>query len=297
MKIGAHTSAAGKYENGLKDGQALGCETVQIFTSSPRRWAFRKFKKGEVESFHAVHEETGLDPVFSHANYLINIATPDAELMEKSKKALLEELRRVEVLGLDYVVLHPGSYKKSTRPKAVARVAKTLAWVFDQRPEGTGRILIENTAGAGKLLAHSFEGIRDILAAVPAKHADRVGVCFDTCHAFASGYDFRTRTAYDDLITRLDELVGLDRLFAFHLNDSQEGLGSKRDRHEHIGAGELGTAPFKFLLNDPRFRDHPGVLETNFTDEKDRAKKRANPYKCHKRNLEVLFGLRDGAGQ
>ncbi|MHA1731544.1 MAG: deoxyribonuclease IV [Promethearchaeota archaeon] len=289
LKIGAHVSVAGGYEKGIAAGKELGCETVQLFTSSPRRWAFRKYKPGEPERFRAAREASNITPVFSHANYLINVASPEGELREKSKVALLEELARVETLGMEFVVLHPGSYKDvdaATPGEAVevgvANVVDALTWVFDQRPDGTGRILVENTAGHGNLLGKDFEEIRRVLDGIPAEYKDRVGACFDTCHAFASGYDFTTPEKYEAVVGELDDVVGLDRVLAFHLNDSREALGSHRDLHEHIGKGKIGLEPFGYFLNDPRFSDTPGVLETHFGKD----------YAEHRENLRVLFSLR-----
>ncbi len=282
MRIGSHTSVKGAYYNGMVDGKKLGCETVQIFTSNPRGWAFRKYKEGEVEEFQAKRKETGLTPVFAHANYLINAATPDAALLEKSRNALLEEVNRIETLGMDFVVLHPGSYKQITPEQGVKNVINLLTWVFDQVPKGKGRILIENTAGQGNLLACRFEEITKILDGIPSKHQSRIGMCFDTCHAFAYGYDFRTRQQYDALMKKLDTTVGLKRVFAFHLNDCHEELGSNRDLHEHIGEGHIGKEPFGFFLNDPRFKDQPGVLETDWGED----------YADIKKDIEVLFSLR-----
>ncbi|HMF30436.1 MAG TPA: deoxyribonuclease IV [Candidatus Lokiarchaeia archaeon] len=284
MRIGAHVSVKGGYFNGFVDGQDLGCEAVQIFTSNPRGWAFRQYKEGEVEKFQSKHDETGINPIFAHALYLINLASPDPALLEKSRNALLEEVNRIDMLGMDFAVLHPGSYKNSTPEAATQSVIDSLIWVFEQTPEGKGRVLIEITAGAGNLLACKFEEIQQILDGVGSQWQHRVGMCFDTCHAFASGYDFTTQEKYEDLISQLDATVGLARLFAFHLNDSAEELGSNRDLHEHIGAGQIGKEPFAFFLNDPRFKDHPGVLETEWGDK---------TYSEMRKDLATLFSLRD----
>jgi deoxyribonuclease-4 len=282
LRIGSHTSVKGAYYNGMADGKALGCETVQIFTSNPRGWAFRKYKEGEVADFQAKRQETGIHPVFAHANYLINIASSDAAITEKSRTALLEEVNRIETLGMEFVVLHPGSYKDKTPEEGVQNAIQNLTWVFDQTPKGTRRILIENTAGQGNLLACTFEEIQTILDGIPKKYQNRVGMCFDTCHAFAYGYDLRTKPQYEEMIAKLDSTVGLNRVFAFHLNDCHEELASNRDLHEHIGKGHLGKEPFRFLLNDPRFKDHPGVLETEWGED----------YADIKKDIDLLFSLR-----
>ncbi|GAB4309700.1 MAG: deoxyribonuclease IV [Promethearchaeota archaeon] len=291
MKIGAHVSATGYYYNGIRAGVDLGCEAVQIFTSSPRRWAFRAWKPGEVGKFVEEREKSGLTHAFSHANYLINMAAPEGPQREKSRNAMLEELVRVERLGMDFVVVHPGSFKglveagipKEEAPaKAVELIGELLTWVFERRPEGTGQILLENTAGGGTLVGKTFEGLAAILEAVPSRYRARVGTCFDTCHAYASGYDLRTEKAYEETMGALDDAVGLVRVLAFHLNDSAYPLGSHRDEHADIGAGELGERAFDLLLNDPRFEGRPGVLETHYT----------KGYDEHRRNLAKLFSLR-----
>ena len=283
MRIGCHTSVKGAYYNGIIDGIKLGCETVQIFTSNPRGWSFRKYKEGEIEEFHAKRKECGIWPIFSHANYLINISSPIPDLMKKSRDALLEEVNRIEALGMEYVVLHPGSYKDTTREDAIQNAIEALTEIFEKTPHGKGRVLIENTAGQGNLIACTFEEINQILDGVPVKHQARVGMCFDTCHAFAYGYDFRTKSQYDSLMQKLDEVVGLKRVFAFHLNDCHEELGSNRDLHEHIGKGHIGKDPFRFFLNDPRFKDHPAILETEWGEE----------YADIKKDVEILLTLRE----
>ncbi len=282
MRIGCHTSVKGGYFNGMVDGKEIGCETVQIFTSNPRGWAFRKYKEGEVETFKSKRKETGIWPVFAHTNYLINISSPIPEFMQKSRAALLEEVNRIETLGMEFVVLHPGSYKDTTPENALQNAIGALTEVFDKTPEGKGRVLIENTAGQGNLLACTFEEIKQILDGVPTKFQGRVGMCFDTCHAFAYGYDFRTKLQYDSVMKKLDDTVGVKRVFAFHLNDCQEECASNRDLHEHIGKGKIGKDAFGFFLNDPRFKDHPGVLETESGEG----------YADVKKDIDLLFSLR-----
>jgi deoxyribonuclease-4 len=202
--------------------------------------------------------------------------------MQKSRTALLEEINRIETLGMEFVVLHPGSYKNTTPADAIQNAIGALTEVFDKTPIGKGRVLIENTAGQGNLLGCTFEEIQQLLDGMPKKYQHRVGMCFDTCHAFAYGYDFRTRKQYDDLMEKLDATVGLKRVFAFHLNDCHEDLGSNRDLHEHIGKGQIGKDAFGFLLNDHRFKDHPGVLETEWGED----------YADIKKDIDFLFSLR-----
>ena len=260
MPLGAHMSIASGLDNAIQSGHELGCETIQIFTRSPRQWRPRPLEAEEIERFHASKAESGIDPVFAHDSYLINLASPDEQLWRKSLKVFIEEMGHCRALGLPYLVVHPGSHVGTGEEAGLRRIAAALDQTRTET-EGYGvQVLLENTAGQGTNLGHRFEHLARLLDLV--HDHSRLGVCFDTCHAFAAGYELRTREAYEAVWQELDERVGLGRLKVVHLNDAKGDLGSRLDRHEHIGQGQLGLEPFRMLLNDPRFEGVPMVLET-----------------------------------
>ncbi|MCC6313205.1 MAG: deoxyribonuclease IV [Thermomicrobiales bacterium] len=284
LELGAHMSIAGGYERAIE--RALRCESsaVQIFTKNQRQWRAAPIDPEAAERFRARWADSGMVHLVAHNSYLINLASPDDALWEKSRLALLDELDRCDLLGVPYLVAHPGAHGGSGVDAGVARIAAALDRIHAERPEGRAVVLLETTAGQGMALGRSFEE----LAAIVELVADtaRIGVCFDTCHVFAAGYDLRDRLAYETTMTAFDERIGLSRIKALHLNDSQKGLGSRVDRHAHIGEGELGLAAFEFLLNDPRLAGLPGILETpKGDDDADDA-----------RNLATLRGLIRDAG-
>lgn len=270
-RLGAHMSIAGGMPLAIERTARVDGTAVQVFVKSANQWAARPFAKGEAEAFRAAAAERGIERhVVAHASYLINIASADEALRSKSIEALREELARCATLGIRWLVLHPGSPKESGRDAGIERVARALDAVLDAggehgaRVEGTG-VLLENTAGQGNVLGGRFEDLGAIVAA--ARCRDRLGVCFDTCHALAAGYEFRDAVSFDAMLRSLDEAVGLPRLRAFHLNDSKGAIGGRLDRHEHIGRGEVGLEAFRLILNDLRFRDLPMVLETPKGDD------------------------------
>ena len=214
--------------------------------------------------FFKEKEKTGIDPVFSHASYLINIGSPDKDLYQKSKTALLDELKRAETLKLAFVVLHPGAAIDSAPASALERIAMAIHEIFEKTDGFKVKLLLENTAGQGSCVGHRFEELAAIIAAVDEKEGEkeRIGVCFDTCHAFQAGYDLRNDEGYHKTFEEFDRLIGLSKLLAFHLNDSKKELGGRVDRHHHIGKGHLGIRPFQLLMNDQRFENVPMVLET-----------------------------------
>lgn len=258
--LGAHQSIAGGVEKSLERGLEAGCDTIQIFVKSPNRWSSRPLEPEDIQAFKAAVEETGIWPVFAHSLYLVNLATSDEKLWIKSLDALIDDLDRCEQLGLPGLVMHPGSHKGAGEEIGIAQVIAGLNEVHRRSPGYQAQVWLENTAGQGDHLGYTFEQLRAMLEGVD--EPERLGVCFDTAHAFASGYDLRTREAFDATWDAFDRVIGLDRLRAIHLNDSKRELGSRIDRHEHIGKGELGLEPFRFLLNDPRFLDIPMTLET-----------------------------------
>jgi len=260
LLLGAHQSIAGGVERSLARGEEAGCDTVQIFVKSPNRWAGKPLAEKNIVAFKEAVEETGIWPVFAHALYLINLATPDDALWAKSVDALADDLERCEQLGLPGLVIHPGSHMDSGAEAGIERIADALDAVHARLPGHQVQVWLEVTAGQGTSLGHTFEQLRAIIDAV--SEPERLGVCFDTAHAFAAGYDLRSREAYEATWDQFDDVLGLDHLRAIHLNDSKKELNSRVDRHEHIGQGLLGLEPFRFLVNDVRFRGIPMTLET-----------------------------------
>ena len=253
-------SIAGGLPLAIDRAVATGCEAIQIFTKSSSQWRARPLAAAEVNRFRQRVDETGIGPNVAHASYLINLASPDVTLRRRSRDALTDELARADALGLAGVVLHPGAYTTSTEADGLARIADGIAEVFDGHPPGSAQLLLEHTAGQGTVLGHRFEHLRTIIDLL--KGSMRIGVCLDTCHLVAAGYDLISDEGYTRVFESFERIVGLDRVKAFHLNDSKHPLGSRRDRHEHIGRGYLGMEPFARLLTDDRFTEVPMVLET-----------------------------------
>jgi deoxyribonuclease-4 len=259
MLLGAHESVAGGAANAVARGRADGCEALQIFARPSSQWRAKPFEPEEISLFRSEHAAVGW-PVMSHASYLINIAAADRTILGKSRAALEDEMLRAEELGLDYVVLHPGAHLGAGPDDGATAAAASLSDLHD-RTRGLGvRLLIEITAGQGSCLGCKFEEVELMLSR--ARGGGEIGVCFDTCHAHTSGYDLSTEEGYDRTFAAFDRILGLDRLRAFHLNDSKTPTGSRVDRHAEIGEGFLGPLPFWRLVNDPRFAATPGVLET-----------------------------------
>jgi deoxyribonuclease-4 len=244
--LGAHESTAGGVEKALGRGLEAGCDTIQIFVKPPNRWASKALAEENVVAFKDAVTETGIWPVFDHALYLINLASPDDALWQKSVDALTDDIERCEMLGLPGSVLHPGSHKGSGEEAGLARIAAGLDELHTRLPGYQAQVWLEVTAGQGNHLGYTFEHLRAMIDAIA--EPERLGVCFDTAHAFAAGYELRTREGFDATWAEFDRAVGLDCLKAIHLNDSKKALGSRVDRHEHIGQGELGLEPFRFLL-------------------------------------------------
>ncbi len=265
MRLGAHMSIAGGVDKAVERGASIGCETIQIFVKSPNRWAPRKLPPDEIERFRERQEQTGIRPIFAHDSYLVNVGSPDDALWQKSLASLLEEVEHSEALGLPYLVMHPGAHMDAGVEAGLDRVARAIDVVHERTPGYRVRILLETTAGAGTVLGRRFEELCGIIDRV--KEPGRLAVCFDTCHVFASGYDLRTREAYEQTMRELERIIGRNRVLAFHLNDSRGGLGSHIDRHENIGEGQLGIDAFRWLLNDPRWADRPMVIETEKSED------------------------------
>ncbi|HKY33240.1 MAG TPA: deoxyribonuclease IV [Candidatus Polarisedimenticolia bacterium] len=259
-RIGAHASIAGGIDRAVERGAAAGCDVLQIFTKNSNQWRARPLGAGEIARFRELQSKTGIAPVIAHDSYLINLASPDPTLHARSCQAFGEELDRCEALGIPALVAHPGAHMGAGEEAALARIAASLDALLAARPGHAVRVLLETTAGQGSCVGHRFEHLGSIMDRMV--HGRRVGVCLDTCHVFAAGCDLRSEKGYHRTMAELDRAVGLGRVEAFHLNDSKKGLGSRVDRHEHIGQGALGVEAFRWLMNDPRFDGVPMVLET-----------------------------------
>lgn len=262
MRLGAHQSIAGGFTTAVRLAEEDGCEALQVFTKVSNQWKEPTVDPDRAAPFRAGVERLRLQPVLSHTSYLINLCSDDPDLRRRSADSLARELRRSETLGIPYVVLHPGAHKGQGEAAGIAQIAAGLDAAYaqaDAEHPVAARILLETTAGQGSALGRTFEELAAILAS--AACAARLAVCFDTCHALAAGYDWTSAQGYADVFRSFDRLVGLDRLLAFHLNDSRKPLGSRVDRHTWIGDGEIGLEPFRRLVRDRRFAKLPGVLE------------------------------------
>ena len=258
--LGAHMSISGGLHLAIDRAVAADCGVLQIFTRNSNQWKGKSVSEADTALFKGKFAASGLHEVISHDIYLINLASPPGETRDKSLAAFRDELETCARLGIAKVVMHPGSHLTDTPETGLARVVAAFDQLFGEVPQFEGKVLIETTAGQGSNLGRTFEELQTIISA--SKFPQKFGVCFDTCHTFAAGYDTATEDGYRDTMEQFDRLIGLERLHCFHFNDSRKGLGSRVDRHEHIGQGTLGLNPFRFILNDPRFATVPKILET-----------------------------------
>ena len=260
LPLGAHQSIAGGTPRAIERGLEAGCRVVQIFVKNSNRWVGRPLERPEARAFRSAARGAKFSRVVAHTSYLINLASPVAELRRQSIGALVEEIERCRKLGIPDLVYHPGAHCGEGEIAGVARISASLDEVFDRTGGARVRILLETAAGQGSCVGHRFEHLRDILGAVRVNR--RVAACFDTCHVHAAGYDIVTREGYLETIAAFDRTVGLSRLAAIHVNDSKKPRGSRVDRHEHIGHGTIGRAGFRNLMTDPRLAGIPKFLET-----------------------------------
>lgn len=288
-RIGAHMSIAGGLPFAIARAHAHGCESLQIFTKNASQWRARALPAAEIEAFRRAAAETGIRPIVAHASYLINIATAHPALRAQSIAALAEEVDRAEALGLMGVVLHPGARLTISEAEAVELVAKAIDQVLASRRTGRTLILLEHTAGQGSSVGCTFEQIAAMLEGIRAQQ--RLGVCLDTCHLLTSGYDIASEEGYRATFTRLSDLIDLDRVKVFHLNDSKKPCSSRVDRHEHIGRGCLGLEPFRRLLNDGRFAHLPMIIETEKAETRGRRRELVEVDPLDEMNLRTLRGL------
>jgi deoxyribonuclease-4 len=280
-------SVAGGLPRAVERAVVHRCDALQIFAKNASQWRGRPIPRAEVREFRARIKASGIGPVVSHASYLINLATTNRALRAQSLEAMGDEIDRAEALGLMGVVLHPGCYTAGNEPDGLALIAEGLLELLRARRRGNTMILLEHTAGQGTSLGATFEQLASIIGKMNDHR--RVGVCLDTCHLLASGYDLCSPEGYASTFTQFGRLVGFDRLKAFHLNDSKKPLGSRVDRHEHIGQGFLGLEPFRRLVNDRRFRGLPMLLETPKGEGKATGPIAVDP--MDEKNLETLRTL------
>ncbi len=260
MLLGAHMSISGGVFNAVLDGQKATCDTIQIFTKSSNQWRAKPLTDEEISRFFEEQRKTGVSVACAHDSYLINLGSPDSELYHKSVDAFQIELERCHTLKVPCLVMHPGSHVGSGEEAGLGRIIGALNKLFEILPENKTIVCLETTAGQGSNLGYKFEQLAQIISGVEDK--SRVGICLDTCHIFAAGYPIQEEKDYKASMKEFDSILGLERLKIIHINDSKKGLGSKVDRHEHIGKGELGLKPFGHILNDKRLVKIPKILET-----------------------------------
>ena len=270
MKIGCHISIAGGIDNSVKRAEELGCSTMQIFSKNASTWREKILKKDEVESFRENLKDSNINPVFIHTSYLINLASPSEELYFKSINAFIEEMKRADLLlPVPYLIIHPGAHTGAGEEYGIQRIIRALNIILEKSTDLGLKtmILLENTAGSGTHLGYNFYQLKRMMEG--AKDKKRMGICFDTCHAFAAGYNLSHQEGIKQTLEEFEKYIGLDKLKVIHLNDSKFPLGSRKDRHMHIGKGYIGLEGFKILVNHKYLKSLPFILETPKHDEKD----------------------------
>ncbi|HHF53507.1 MAG TPA: deoxyribonuclease IV [candidate division WOR-3 bacterium] len=276
--LGAHVSISGGVYKAPERGEKLGCESIQIFSKNQMQWKAKPITPEDSQKFKEELKKTHIKEVVIHDSYLINLGSPDEEKLKMSRDAFLDEMIRAEILGVKYLVFHPGSHMGKGEELGLKLIAESLNILIDKAKEAPNvLLLLETTAGQGSNLGYKFEHLKFIMDQVEKK--ERLGVCFDTAHAFEAGYDISTEEGYERTFNEFDNVIGLEKLKVFHLNDSRTPLGSHVDRHEHIGEGMIGLTAFELLVNDERFKNHPMILETPGGE------------KYYEYNLKVLRGL------
>ncbi|HEY2809786.1 MAG TPA: deoxyribonuclease IV [Rhabdochlamydiaceae bacterium] len=260
LLIGAHTSAQGGAFNALLEGVEIGATTVQLFTRNQRQWAAKPLSEEEIRLFKETLSKTGLKKIMSHDSYLINLGSPDSQALKKSRDAFKAELIRCQQLGITFLNFHPGAAMDSSAEECLERICSSLEHLEDIVDQGHTRLLLETTAGQGSSVGHCFEHLAFIINKVHKKIP--IGVCIDTCHIFAAGYDIRTKEGWEHTLKAFDSIVGLKHLYAFHVNDSLQPLGSRKDRHAPLGKGKIGLECFEAMMLHPHLRELPKYLET-----------------------------------
>lgn len=277
--IGAHVSVVGGFFHAITDGIEIGCTAIQIFTKSNRQWKSKSIDTRNADLFIRAQKDSAIKIVMSHASYLINLGSVTPGVQEKSYHALVDELNRCNILQIPFLVLHPGTAEKGAEIETLKIIGAFINQALEETTPTTTSILIETMAGQGKSVGHTFEQLAMILHQI--KDKKRIGICFDTCHTFAAGYDFTTPENYKKTLNQFDKTIGLQNLKAFHINDSKKPLNSHVDRHENIGEGMIPLQAFEMILNDPRFLHIPKILETPHAENLEN----------DKRNLQKLINL------
>ena len=258
-RVGFHGSVSGGYHCAINQGDAFGCEVLQIFTKNNLRWDAKPFTKTELEAYHSARKNSAISLVFGHSGYLINLAATNPQTLQKSRESLLLELDRSAQLGLPFLVLHPGAAKERTVRDGLSMIIESLEWVF-ARTDSPTRVALEATAGAGTVLGSKIEELATLINETPS--SSRLAVCLDTCHLFASGYDLRTAADVHGFVKAFKQQIDWTRVVCLHMNDSVGGLGSHLDRHAILGEGQIGWECFQTIINSPDFADIPLCLET-----------------------------------
>lgn len=275
QRFGAHMSVARGLHLAFDRAVEAGCDCLQVFVKNQRQWTAKPNTPEGVEAWKAAAGSSNVHPVVAHDTYLINLASPDATNRQKSLDAFADELERCAELGIGYLVTHPGAHLGEGEAAGIAAIVESFKEILQRGAGDSVEVLLETTAGQGTSLGHRFEHLRDIIAGLAG--SDRFGVCVDTCHIFAAGYDIKSAEGYAETMRQLEATVGADRVKCFHVNDSKTDLGSRVDRHDHIGQGYLTKEAFRHLVNDPRFVDVPKILETpKGTDDEGRDLDQAN---------------------
>ena len=279
-RIGVHVSIAGKIWESLERAKALGCNTMQIFSRNPRLWQASEFDSSDIENFKKLKIDYDIAPVAVHIPYIINLASPDEGLYKKSIIAYIEDIARADVLGAEYFVTHLGSHVGTGEDEGIGRFSKALNEIINKAKPNT-TILLENTAGSGSCIGYKFEHLKRIMTGL--KRPKRVGVCLDTAHTFESGYDIKSKSGLEKTLKKFDKLIGLDKIKVVHFNDSLSALGSRVDRHQHIGKGNIGPVAMKRIINHPGLKDAAFIMETPKSSDKD-----------DKMNIKVVRGFIKG---
>ena len=277
MILGAHVHTKGGPHTGISNGEALGCQAIQIFTTNPNRWPRKELADNDVDIFIQCWQDSNIEVILAHDSHLTNLISTRADVLKSSLRAFYGTIQRAARLQILYVVTHLGAHLDAGEEAGLELLSENLNDLLNKTAETNVIILLETTAGQGTNLGYRFEHIKQVMDAIELKH--RIGVCFDTCHVFAAGYDIRTAKSYQATFNKFDKIIGLENLKAFHLNDAKSSLGSRVDRHEHIGKGKIGLEAFRLLVNNERFQHIPMIIETPQSEE------------MHPMNLKVLRGL------
>lgn len=267
MLLGVQVSSEGKIYDALRRAEALGCNTVQIFLRNPQRWRLHFLEPPDIDEFNKRQKESKIRPLFIHISYLINLASPNPKLYAVSIEAYIEDILEAHTLQADYIVTHMGSHKDTSEAAGIKRLTNALNIIIEKTKNTKVGILLENTSGSGSWLGYKFSHQRKIIQGI--KHKERIGLCFDTAHAYLAGYDISKKAGLEWTLNEIDRLVGIERLRLIHLNDAKGALGSRHDRHEHIGKGRIGLEGIGNIINHPKLKDIPFILETPMDSEDD----------------------------